>query len=321
MASLSKIRITAFLFTLVLASSAAGENGTGAEAIPPALSKQSLAARAAVQSGIPPRSYYSVILSRKPFGDSADLKPASPPDKQAEMAAAEQARQEQNLARQIDMVAINRSPSGKLLVGLVDKSDGKNHRNFCLSPGDSAGGFTLVEADFNEETATIEREGVSITLKLGKGVVQKDAEGAAQPQEPVAPQATPPALRSASEPSPAPMPNRLTPGAIRRIAPNASLNAGAENRAVRNAGYVKSLRDRRTSQAAATQEEIAKLRQEIKAAEKTSKEEAAKRERAINLELLSRGQDPLSPIELTPEEDADLVRRGVLAPAPGNANQ
>ena len=72
---------------------------------------------------------------------------------------------------------------------------------------------------------------------------------------------------------------------------------------------------RRSAMDTATQnaEEIAKLREEIAKAAQTSKEEAAKRERAINLELISRGQEPLSPIELTPEEDAELVRKGALA--------
>ena len=69
----------------------------------------------------------------------------------------------------------------------------------------------------------------------------------------------------------------------------------------------------RAAQATQNAEEIAKLREEIAKAAQTSKEEAAKRERAINLELISRGQEPLSPIELTPEEDAELVRKGALA--------
>ena len=69
----------------------------------------------------------------------------------------------------------------------------------------------------------------------------------------------------------------------------------------------------RVAQATQNAEEIAKLREEIAKAAQTSKEEAAKRERAINLELISRGQAPISPIELTPEEDAELVRKGALA--------
>ena len=102
----------------------------------------------------------------------------------------------------------------------------------------------------------------------------------------------------------------MRPGIVRR---NAMVAGGVTNAP---GSYLDTLRRRQANRAAqATQnaEEIAKLRDEIAKAAQTSKEEAAKRERAINLELISRGQEPLSPIELTPEEDAELVRKGALA--------
>ena len=267
----------------------------------------------AARGELPPFSHYSVILDRKPFGEI--LQPAGPVAEQPDQAAIEQAKEEQALARQIDMVAVNRTPRGKVAVGFIDKN-AKPPRNYYLNVGESGGGFTVVEADFAEETATIEKDGVSIALKLGKGMVpKKDATG-----EGPAPSATP-AATSAAPQTTAPQPPvrpPVRPGIIRRTAPPAE--AGADSTAVAPApsrgSYLETLRRRqanRAAQASQSAEELAKLRAEIAKAAQTSKEEAAKRERAINLELISRGQEPLSPIELTPEEDAELVRKGALA--------
>ena len=260
-------------------------------------------------SALPPFSHYSVILDRKPFGDlsKANAADAVPTPDQA---AIEQAKVEQALARQIDMVAVNRTPRGKIAVGFIDKG-AKPPRNYYLNVGESSGGFTVAEADFVEETATIEKDGVSISLKLGKGMVPKKeaGEGAeAATTTPAPPAASPihPSNPSTLQPPMRPM----RPGLVRRGA----MTAGGVTNAP--GSYLDTLRRRQANRAAqVTQnaEEIAKLRDEIAKAAQTSKEEAAKRERAINLELISRGQEPLSPIELTPEEDAELVRKGALA--------
>ena len=258
---------------------------------------------------LPPFSHYAVILERKPFGDLS--KPtAAEPVPTPDQAAIEQAKEEQALARQVDMVAVNRTPRGKIAVGFIDKG-AKPPRNYYLNVGESVGGFTVVEADFVEETATIEKDGVSIMLKLGKGMVPKKDAGEGTETAPATP--APPATSTLQPTSPSPHqpPMRpMRPGIVRR---NAMVAGGVTNAP---GSYLDTLRRRQANRAAqATQnaEEIAKLRDEIAKAAQTSKEEAAKRERAINLERISRGQEPLSPIELTPEEDAELVRKGALA--------
>ncbi len=271
---------------------------------------------------LPPFSHYAVILERKPFGDLS--KPAAQePVPQPDQAAIEQAKEEQALARQVDMVAVNRTPRGKIAVGFIDKG-AKPPRNYYLNVGESSGGFTVVEADFVEETATIEKDGVSILLKLGKGMIPKkeagegtetaSASSATSPMQPSNPSSRPPSNPSTLQPfNPSarqPSMRPMRPGIVRR----GSMGAGGVTNAP--GSYLDALRRRQANRAAqATQnaEEIAKLREEIAKAAQTSKEEAAKRERAINLELISRGQEPLSPIELTPEEDAELVRKGALA--------
>ena len=262
---------------------------------------------------LPPFSHYSVILERKPFGDLS--KPtASEPVPQPDQAAIEQAKEEQALARQIDMVAVNRTPRGKIAVGFIDKG-AKPPRNYYLNVGESSGGFTVVEADFTEETATIEKEGVSISLKLGKGMIPKKDAGEGTETASAAPVASPihsnpstlqPFNPSTHQPSMRPM----RPGIVRR----GTIGAGGATNAP--SSYLETLRRRqanRDAQASQNAEEIAKLREEIAQAAQTSKDAAAKREREINLELISRGYAPISKIELTPEEDAELVRKGALA--------
>ena len=251
-----------------------------------------VAAACLAQSGdaaegiLPPFSHYAVILDRKPFGDLSKPKvqEAVP---QPDQAAIEQAKEEQALARQVDMVAVNRTPRGKIAVGFIDKG-AKPPRNYYLNVGESSGGFTVVEADFAEETATIEKEGVSISLKLGKGMVPKKdggegSEAAATTPAPPAASALQPSNPSTIQPPMRPM----RPGIVRR---NAMIAGGTTNAP---GSYLDTLRRRQANRAAQAPQNAEEI--------------------AINLELISRGQEPLSPIELTPEEDAELVRKGALA--------
>lgn len=254
------------------------------------------------EGGLPPFSYYEVILERKPFGDLAKPNAAAAPEV-PDQAAIEQAKEEQALARQIDMVAVNRTPRGKIAVGFIDKGE-KPPRNYYLNVGDSSGGFTVLEADFNEETATIEKDGVSIALKLGKGMIPKKTEGEEGQAASAAQEPPPPPPVQPPRPNITPRPGLVRPGL--------RTESGA---ALPRSSYMDKIRTRQANKDAqnrASAEEIAKLREEVSKAAQTSKEEAAQRERKINLELISRGQEPLSPIELTPEEDAELVRKGVF---------
>ena len=72
------------------------------------------------------------------------------------------------MAKRLTMCAVNRTPSGNVAVGFID-NEAKPPRNIYLNVCESADGYRIVSADYDAETATIEKEGLTITLKLGKG--------------------------------------------------------------------------------------------------------------------------------------------------------
>ena len=126
---------------------------------------------------VPPFSRYEIIISRKPFGTPPPVaaKPAA-----VDPAEAKQAQEEQKLARQINMVAVNKTPSGKTAVGFIDKSS-KPERNYYINVGETVNGFTVVEASYEDETATLSKDDITITLKLGQGLVKSDTPAAPTP--------------------------------------------------------------------------------------------------------------------------------------------
>lgn len=125
----------------------------------------------------PPFGHYQPILDRMPFGalpanfNAATVDPATLKN-EAQVKA-----EQQILAKKINMSAVNVTPDGQTAIGFTDLSQ-TPPVNYYLLVGADAGGWTVVNADYDEETATIEKEGVSITLKLGKGLVDPTAPAA-----------------------------------------------------------------------------------------------------------------------------------------------
>ncbi|MDD5705111.1 MAG: hypothetical protein PHR35_04240 [Kiritimatiellae bacterium] len=290
--------------------------------------------RATPAGGPQPFARYQVILDRKPFG----VAPVAGPEAAAAVApdAAQQAQKEQALARQISMVAVNITPEGKTVIGFIDNAE-KPPRNYCLGVGESSNGFTVEDASCADETATLSKDGVAITIQLGKGVIPKPAGLAALPR-PGGGQPSPasPAVAPAAGAGAAVAPTPAGPGAALQVRPGIirrpdQLNAGdmerrladmqqrqAELRKLRESGgdvrsYISQLRDRKRAERQAQEAAEKSAREEVQAlAEKMSQEELKRRERELNLKLIEQGARPISDIELTPEEDADLVRRGLL---------
>lgn len=283
----------------------------------------------AAESGLRPFEYYRAILDRKPFGELAPPPaPAGPVNAADSQEAIEEKRKEDALAKQIDMVAVNRTPRGKIAVGFIDKN-AKPPRNYYLNVGDTSGGFKVLSADFDEEIATIEKDGVSIALKLGKGVIPKEelqGDSAGPVAAPIsggqAAQAiqsgavTPPAGQGTTFGRPSFPGIRRGGTAIRKPALPASDGAKQGGAGYRE-DVRKRLEQRRQEEAERAREEQRKINEEVERRTEAATEAAAKREREVNLKLIASGQEPVSEIELTPEEDAELVKAGVLdAPAP-----
>ncbi len=158
----------------------------------------------------PAFDHYQSILDRMPFGDL----PAgfgAEAGKVVETKSEAQARVEQErLAKQVNMSAVNITPAGKTAIGFTDLS-AKPPVNYYLLVGAESGGWKVLAADYDNGTATIEKEEVSITLKLGAGMVTE------QPGKPSVagnPVSAPPATTAST--APAAGGSTLPPGLIRR---------------------------------------------------------------------------------------------------------
>jgi len=265
---------------------------------------------------------YQVILDRAIFGKPPARAAAAPV---ADEGAA-QKQQAEALARKLTMCAVNRTPSGLTAVGFID-NEAKPARNIYLYVGDSSDGYTILAADYDAETATIEKDGVVITLKLGAGLVATAVPTAA-PAAAAADRGTRPGARpqageaahavrtgSIRRPSQAGMPPMPSVPAIYREQMEQTREAiekiREEGGDVRS--YMDQLRERRAQERAekvaaenAARETLQQLARQI------TEDELRKQERQINLSLIEQGARPLSDIELTPEEEAALLEKGVL---------
>jgi len=100
-----------------------------------------------------------------PFGQAPPAPPPAPPSPPAHREDPPPPN-----ANRLTLCAINRTPAGPVAVGFVDSSQNPP-RCYYLDRGDSEGGFTVRDADFDMESATIEKDGVSVRLSLSKGPI------------------------------------------------------------------------------------------------------------------------------------------------------
>lgn len=118
----------------------------------------------------PPFGHYQPILDRMPFGSLPANFGQAPVDPAAAQTAAQLQAEQQKLAKQITMSAVNITPDGQTAIGFTDLS-AKPPINYFLLVGASANGWKVVSADYDDEIATLEKDNVTITLQLGKGLV------------------------------------------------------------------------------------------------------------------------------------------------------
>ncbi len=120
---------------------------------------------------------YRPILNRMPFGALPANFNAVPTDPAVAQNEAQVKAEQQKLAKQVNMSAVNVTPEGETAIGFTDLSE-KPPVNYYLLVGAEGGGWKVVDADYDEETATIEKDGIRITLKLGQGLVDTAAPAA-----------------------------------------------------------------------------------------------------------------------------------------------
>lgn len=110
------------------------------------------------------KSPYPVILEKMPFGTPPDLAALNAAATSKDEAIAQ--RERETLASTFSWTAINITPDGKTAIGFTDLS-AKPPANYYMAVGESANSWKVVEADYISETATIEKDGVRISLKFG----------------------------------------------------------------------------------------------------------------------------------------------------------
>jgi len=193
---------------------------------------------------LPPFDRYQPILDRMPFGAAPAAAAQTPADQAAAATEAEVKAEQQALAKQISMSAVNVTPKGQTAIGFTDRSVNPP-ANYYLRVGESANGWTVKHADFDDELATLEKDGVAITLKLGEGLVDAPAAGTTP--------APPPALAAAGVPRPATAAAHGTPTAAQ--------------------SFVDRLRERAVQKSQAEREAEARMREQF---ERLARETAAR---------------------------------------------
>ena len=258
---------------------------------------------------LPPFGHYQPILDRMPFG-------ALPPNFNAAQADAAELKNEaqekaeqQKLAKQVNMSAVNVTPDGSTAIGFTDLSQ-KPPVNYYLLVGSEADGWKVLSADYDAETATIEKEGVAITLQLGKGMVDPSAPApAAAAGQPAAlarhRAALPIQLPSSAEPRSLPFARKpgaagVTPRGLSYLRDKPADTSGTRS-------FMERLRERDTQKTQAQLAEAAKQREQlVKLAREAAQKEIRKSEEAAALAAQERAaqmqqEEGAAPAEETTE--------------------
>ncbi|MBO5774632.1 MAG: hypothetical protein J6R63_01225 [Kiritimatiellae bacterium] len=136
-----------------------------------------------------PFSRYESIIERQMFGALPEgfdpTKMPSEVQKRNSKADKELAAEQEKLKSSIHFSVINVRKDGKVEVGFTDNSDPKEPCHYFICEGDTAGGWTVVNADPEKASIVLEKDGVSLELTLGdnsaKGGGNMKRKGAATP--------------------------------------------------------------------------------------------------------------------------------------------
>ncbi|MEG2414915.1 MAG: hypothetical protein RSB74_03235 [Kiritimatiellia bacterium] len=221
-------------------------------------------------AGLASKEAYEPIIAAKPFGDMAAMADAS-------AGGAEQQKQREELAQKFRMCGITDLPDGSRKIAFLDETNGVP-TSYLLAEGETQNGFTLLSADYTREIATLRKEGLLLTLGLGKGLIDPPPEAVAEAV----------ALDAAAAPA------------------NANANHATTFRS--------RLIQRRIAQANVKDSEKVQLQNRVAAAEA----EKIKALRRVQIERIKQGLAPTVPITLSAEEDAELEAAGVFGERKGH---
>ena len=240
-----------------------------------------MAASSVFAQGLAEKEQYQPIIDAKPFGDMAETVTTDT------VTLAEQQKQKEEIAQKFRMCGITDLPDGSRKIAFLDETSGAM-ASYLLGEGETQNGFTLIVADYDREYATLSKDGLTFTLGLGKGLIDTPPEMETETvaAEPVV-KATAPSIRKATAPK-----------AETATAP----------KPVKEGSFRSRLLKRRAEQQAAEKSEKVALQNRVAEMEA----ERVKSERRAQIERIKQGLAPTQPIQLTPEEDAELEAAGVF---------
>ncbi|OQC33114.1 MAG: hypothetical protein BWX70_00346 [Verrucomicrobia bacterium ADurb.Bin070] len=220
-----------------------------------------------------PFSRYQPILDRMPFGALPPTFNPAAADLEAQKNAEQLQAEQQQVAKQIAFTALNITPRGRTAVGFIDRSTNPPE-SFYLEVGASARGWTVIAADYDDEWAQFQKDGVTITMHLDKGLIDgPPSETAAAVSNAV------PVVAAAVEP-PAAAPPVAVPGLVRLPAAARAAPSQPASTMTSAKSYLERLRERKAQEKAeqhaaekATRESLQEL------ARKIAQDEMAKREK------------------------------------------
>lgn len=244
-----------------------------------------------------PFSQYQPILDRMPFGAlPSTFNPNAAVDLEQQQTEEQLQAQQQQIAKQITFSAINVTPKGTTAVGFTDRSVNPPE-NYYLEVGAMAGGWTVLDADYDEEWAQFEKDDIIITMSLGKGLI--DDPPASSPAVPIEAPAPLPASDTVAI-KPANVPPAAIPGLVRLPAaaritpptPTAEPPPASDHTVAKS--FLERLRERKAQEKAekkATERAAHESLQDL--ARKIAQDELAKREQetAATLEQLRLAQE------------------------------
>ena len=117
-----------------------------------------------------PLERYQSIIDRQMFGAlPSDFDRSRLPSEVQKSSRSEKelTAEQEKLRSAIHFSVINVRSDGRVEVGFTDNTDPKEPRHYFICEGDTAGGWTVEEADHETATMTISKDGVSLELKLG----------------------------------------------------------------------------------------------------------------------------------------------------------